>query len=229
MKTSLHTILAIGAVVGTILISVPASANLMVNGNFEFSDNSYSTTFKPFGWTNVGHSEGVMAYGDSSNGPVPAYNGSYFYDLGGYGNPSGPVGHGIEQTVFTEIGKIYELVFGLSSENVGGNTKLSVTINDGVKTVNTDFTLEAMPYYGEGYPFGRDYPFGKGFHEERISFIANGALTTISFIETANFSDGNNDPLIDNVRLNPIPEPTTMLLFGMGIAGLAAVARRKSK
>jgi hypothetical protein len=28
-------------------------------------------------------------------------------------------------------------------------------------------------------------------------------------------------------EINPVPEPTTMLLFGAGIAGLAAIGRRK--
>ena len=36
---------------------------------------------------------------------TPAYDGLYFYDLGGFGNSSGPTGDGIEQTVVTIPGK----------------------------------------------------------------------------------------------------------------------------
>ncbi|TKB07291.1 PEP-CTERM sorting domain-containing protein [Desulforhopalus sp. IMCC35007] len=34
---------------------------------------------------------------------------------------------------------------------------------------------------------------------------------------------------IDNVSVSPVPEPTTILLFGAGLAGLIAVQRRKQK
>lgn len=211
MKKVLNAILLISAVVGASLISVPASANLIVNGGFEAST---SPTVTPTGWTNIGHSDGVIAY---TIGPVPAYEGSYFYDLGGYGDASGPIGDGIQQTVSTTAGSIYELVFGLSSEDVSGNSALRVSIGG----VNTDFALTSTGTW-----------FLKGFTTETISFTATGASTTISFIEIANTSGGSNDPMIDNVRFdlvssNPVPEPATMLLFGTGLAGFAAVGRRK--
>ena len=39
----------------------------------------------------------------------------------------------------------------------------------------------------------------------------------------------DTDNLVFPLEPNPVPEPTTMILFGTGIAGLAAIRRRKTK
>lgn len=195
------------------LVAAPlAAANLIVNGGFEASTG---TTTTPTGWTNVGHSDGVINY---SIGPVPAYEGSYFYDLGGYGNASGPVGDGIMQTVSTVAGQKYKLVFGLSSEDVAGITRLDVSVG----SLLTSFTQ------GSGGTY-----FRKGFTTQTIDYTATGASTTVKFIEGLNTSGGNNDPLLDGVMFlgaAGVPEPATwgMMLVGFGALGGVMRAGRKS-
>jgi hypothetical protein len=201
-------------------ISVPAHAsNLLTNGDFETSDNGFSETQTPVSWTNVGHNDGVIAY---SVFGTPAYNGNYFYDLGGYGNPLGPVGDGITQTVATNSGQAYTLAFGLTSEN---NSDLATQLTVIIGGQSTAFNLTDNPSYGE---------LAAPFSTETISYVATGTSTAISFIETANGSNGNNDPLIDGVSFasssaSAVPEPATwaMMLFGMGAIGIA-VRRRQA-
>jgi hypothetical protein len=165
---------------------VTVSDNLLRNGDFETSANGFSTTQTPTGWTNIGHSDGVIPYATFH---TPAYNGRYFYDLGGYGSPPGPVGDGIAQTVTTIPGTTYQLTFGLSSEDVKGTSTLRVSLG----TSHTDYNLTSTGTY-----------IAKGFVTKTIKYVATSKETRISFIEVANSSGGNNDPLIDNVIFKPV-------------------------
>lgn len=197
-----------------ILVSTPAAAvNLLQNGDFEASS---SPTITPPGWTNIGHTEGVLRYSDFG---VPAYDGNYFYDLGGFGNAFGPVGDGIMQTVGTTIGQMYVLTFGLSSEDVRGISQLDVFIGE----LLTSYTLTSSGTF-----------LGKGFSTQTINYTATASSTDIKFIQAFNNSGGNNDPVIDRVIFEStgqsiVPEPAswTMLIAGFGLVG--AAARRQQK
>jgi hypothetical protein len=62
---------------------------------------------------------------------------------------------------------------------------------------------------GEDYVEWRNYPYGPdGRAWNDVPYNAVGVNTFM-------------------VEVNPVPEPATMLLFGTGVAGLAAVSRRK--
>jgi hypothetical protein len=194
-------------------VGAPAmAANLLVNGNFEASSNPTTT---PPGWTNIGHSDGVIPY---TIGPLPAFDGKYFYDLGGYGDPTGPVGDGIMQSVATVIGKSYKLSFGLSSEDVAGDSALQVLIGG-------QSTLYPLTSTGTW--------FLKGFTVQTIDYVATSAMTDIKFIEVKNSSGGFNDPLIDGVSFasSSAPEPASwaMMLGGFGLLGSSLRAQRRAR
>ena len=192
-----------------------AQANLLTNGGFE---DSTSTTTTPTGWTNVGHSDGVIGYAVFG---TPAYDGAYFYDLGGYGDPFGPIGDGIKQSFATTIGASYKVSFGVSSEN----RSLDSTLTASAAGSSFDYLFS---------PDGTG-DFQKPFVSKSFSFIALSALTTLSFIHTAG-KGGNNDPLIDGVNVElasggpnvgAVPLPGAAWLFGTAIAGFAGFGRRK--
>ena len=159
--------------------------------------------------------EGVLAY---SSFVLPAYEGLYFNDLGGFGASSGPAGDGIMQDVATTVGTTYTLEFGLSSENGVGANDTTLTVCLDISCV--DFTQEVD---GSG-------PFAKAFTTQTINFIATDTLTTISFVESINLGIGNNDPIIDNVIFDiaPVPIPAAAWLFGSALLGLVGLKRKKA-
>lgn len=198
--------------------TAPAAAvELIVNGGFE---QSTSPTVTPTGWTNFGHSDGVISYAQFG---TPAYEGNYYYDFGGYGNSLGPAGHGIEQTVATVAGSTYNLVFGLSSENLIGTSILDLFFN------NTLAATYTQGIDGAGV-------FKKPFVTQSVSFLATSNFTTIRFVEGlgSNGGNGSNDPMIDGVSFQgaaagAVPEPASwaMMIGGFGMIG-AAMRRRSA-
>jgi Protein of unknown function (DUF642)/PEP-CTERM motif len=200
------------------LVSSSYAANLLVNGDFESTNNGFSETETPVGWTNIGHIDGVIAYSIFN---TPAYNGSYFYDEGGYGDPGNAPGDGIEQTVATAPGQTYTLTFGLSSENVSGTEIADVMIGSQL----TQYTLDVDGSFGE---------IAKPFTTYTISYLATSAFTTIAFTTDAlSPSFGNNDPLVDGISFSgstgATPEPSTWAMMIVGFVSLGLAGLRHSR
>jgi hypothetical protein len=194
----------------SLVASTKAEAALLVNGGFE---DSTSQTVTPTGWRNIGHSDGVITYALFS---TPVYEGLNFYDLGGFGDPFGPIGDGIAQDFATTIGQTYQVTFGLSSENQSGTETLRASAGSAF----VDYVLNVTS----------DELFLRPFTTQSFNFVASSNLTTLSFIHTAG-SGGNNDPLIDGVSVvqlgqsQAVPEPFTVI--GTLVGGTAAVRMRK--
>ncbi len=188
-----------------------AHANLITNGGFEASSSS---TITPTGWTNIGHSDGVITYAAFG---TPAYEGRNYYDLGGYGNAYGPIGDGIGQSFATIVGQTYTVTFGLSAENSFGTETLTAAAG----SASVSYVLAVD---GTGV-------FKRAFTTETFDFTATSALTTLSFVHTAG-AGGNNDPMIDGVSVElstaAVPEPETYALM-LGGLGLLALARKRAK
>ena len=146
---------------------------------------------------------------------TPVYEGLNFYDLGGYGDPYGPIGDGIAQTFVTTVGLSYTVTFGLSGENAAGDETLTVAAD------GTSFDYLLTPT-GAG-------AVQRPFVTESFDFVASSALTTLSFIHTAG-TGGNNDPLIDGVSVvaTEVPEPGTSAMILIGLGALGGWSRRRS-
>ncbi|MFO7807497.1 MAG: PEP-CTERM sorting domain-containing protein [Candidatus Moraniibacteriota bacterium] len=113
-------------------------------------------------------------------------------------------------------------VAGLTGNNIGGGDP-----QDGIPVGETfDFRFNVAGY-------DLDTLTAASFLEELSYITVQGNAEAVSFLARAQQvgSDGElSDVMIPQEGSpNPIPEPTTMLLFGTGLIGLAGLVRRRKK
>ena len=207
-----------------------ARANLISNGSFEspplspadaqaFAGGSTSIT----GWTALG-SEVILietTYGEPGHGMTAfnAQDGSNSIDVTGSGN-TGPT-DGIEQTIATTPGREYTLSFfvGRAESSNGSATFL------GPATV--DFSLSGGPRIA--FTNVNSPPAGfVNWQQFSTTFTASGLNTTISFLNGTSTDRGYAG--LDNVVVTevPLPEPSTGLLFALGLGSLALALRKRA-
>jgi choice-of-anchor C domain-containing protein len=218
MKKSYLVIMTLLAVV---LWSAVAQADLISNGGFGsgIDPGSYTTIY-------AGDTTSITDWTVAS-GSVD-YIGTYWNGPAGYGDRSidmnglGTGSISITQSFNTDLGKKYILTFDLAGNFDGDPNPKTIYVS--VAGINNQPITLSQPISGWDHAH-------MGWVQKSLIFDGTGGPTTLTFSgDPTILPDWSNGtpwgPALDNVSVNAIPLPPSILLLGSGLAGLGLLRRK---
>ncbi|HQR09574.1 MAG TPA: DUF642 domain-containing protein [Gemmatales bacterium] len=212
------------------LTTTIAHGQLLINGGFETPAepvNLYRLITpgnEPvgFGWTVGLNSVEIQRQGYVGGGGTLPFNGASYeglqlLDLDGFPNPGS-----ITQTFTTTPGVQYALNFAYANNpyRVGSPAQATVSVQDAVGLTNliTPLAFSHNTSTVSNYFWNLSGP---------LSFTASGTSTKLSFV--SNNGSGDAGIYLDAISVVAVPEPSTLVLVGMGGAAIFFYIRKQKR